>query len=526
MNADPLDKLPIANGAEYGSYEDQYKDECLLGTRTQLLQQIMEWALSSSQKSIFWLNGMAGTGKSTISRTVARGLKENDHLGASFFFKRGEGDRGNVKRFFSTLIRQLMLRMSELRSSVREALFEDPEIASKSLGEQFEKLLLQPLLKLDQLHRSPQNAVVVIDALDECDCDHNVRSLLRLLPLLQKAKTLRLRVFLTSRPELPIRLSFAELEDHDYQDIALHKISEKATEHDIRLFLTERFKKIRSDKNVREGWPGDRIIQNLVGISTPLFISAATIYRYIENTKCEPIKRLTDLLQSQARCAAKMDKTYLPILERLLDNPGCDMSEKQQILQEFQNIVGTIILLATPFSVNTLSRFLGIEPHLIIHRLDSFQSVLIMPTSRDIPVRILHISFRDFLVQSKSIFRVDEPRKHKEIALKCLQIMKSHLRKDICYLGSDGIHRADIDPQYLHRFLSPELEYSCHYWVHHFKQSNISSAEIEDIFIFLKEHFLHWVEAMSLLGFLSEVVILLNALQMIPQVSSRNLKHN
>ena len=78
---------------------------------------------------------MAGTGKSTISRTVARSLKDTNHLGASFFFKRGEGDRGNTKKCFPTLTRQLILRISELRSGVYKALHDNPNIASKSLTE-------------------------------------------------------------------------------------------------------------------------------------------------------------------------------------------------------------------------------------------------------------------------------------------------------------------------------------------------------------------------------------------------------
>jgi hypothetical protein len=78
---------------------------------------------------------MAGTGKSTISRSVARSLKDTNYLGASFFFKRGEGDRGNAKKFFPTLIRQLMLSIPKLRSGVYKALHDDPNIASKSLRE-------------------------------------------------------------------------------------------------------------------------------------------------------------------------------------------------------------------------------------------------------------------------------------------------------------------------------------------------------------------------------------------------------
>ncbi|KAH3455644.1 hypothetical protein KXX05_005656 [Aspergillus fumigatus] len=162
-----LGKLEGAMEAGFESFSDQDEVQCLPGTRTELLLKVMEWAISPSQKSIFWLKGMAGTGKSTISRTVARSLKDTNHLGASFFFKRGEGDRGNAKKFFPTLTRQLMLWSSELRFGVQKALDDDPDIASKSLREQFEKLLLQPLLSLNQPGPQPQITVMVIDALDE-----------------------------------------------------------------------------------------------------------------------------------------------------------------------------------------------------------------------------------------------------------------------------------------------------------------------------------------------------------------------
>lgn len=78
---------------------------------------------------------MARTGKSIISRTVASSLKETKHLGASFFFKRGEGDRGNAIKLFPTLARQLVLSFLGLIASVRNALYDNPDIPSKSLKE-------------------------------------------------------------------------------------------------------------------------------------------------------------------------------------------------------------------------------------------------------------------------------------------------------------------------------------------------------------------------------------------------------
>jgi hypothetical protein len=515
-----LGKLEGAMEAGFESFSDRDEVQCLQGTRTELLQKVMEWAISPSQKSIFWLKGMAGTGKSTISRTVARSLKDTNHLGASFFFKRGEGDRGNAKKFFPTLTRQLMLWSSELRYGVQKALNDDPDIASKSLKEQFENLLLQPLLSLNQHGRQPQTAVMVIDALDECEQDQDIRNIIRLLPLLQKAQSIRLRIFLTSRPELPISLGFSEIGDQEYQDLALHEVPEEVTERDIRLFLLDRFAKIRHDRNISQDWPDDDVIQELVRISAPLFISAATVCRYIGNSKWEPKLRLAELLKDQAKYVSRMDKTYLPILTRLLDDQESDEFEQQQLLQEFQAIVAVIILLAVPLSINALSLFIGIGADQISNRLDSFRSVLDIPCDRDQPVRILHLSFRDFLVQSRTKFLVDEPKKHKDIAKFCLRTMQTHLQKDICNLASPGTRRADIDPQYIRQYLPLELQYSCRYWIHHLKQSQDPSSEREYVRLFLQKHFLHWVEVMTLLGLISEVVGMLDLLHMVILVST------
>jgi len=139
-----LGELKVAKGAAFDSYENQH-NECLLGTRVELLREIEEWTESPHGKCIFWLNGMAGTGKSTISRTMASHLKKNKSLGASFFFKRDEEDRGNAKKLFPTLIQQLVDSIPQLTQSVQEVINGDPYISEKALGEQFNKLLLQPL---------------------------------------------------------------------------------------------------------------------------------------------------------------------------------------------------------------------------------------------------------------------------------------------------------------------------------------------------------------------------------------------
>jgi len=88
---------------------------------------------------------MVGTGKSTISRTVAESFAENGLLGASFFFKRGEGDRGNAARVFPTIASQLVCKIPTLAPYVRNAIDADPAIPTKALADQFEELVHQPL---------------------------------------------------------------------------------------------------------------------------------------------------------------------------------------------------------------------------------------------------------------------------------------------------------------------------------------------------------------------------------------------
>ena len=89
-------KLPVAKGASFDSHIEEHNSKCLANTRVELQRQIKEWAKDMNGKPIFWLNGMAGTGKSTVARTVAWSFADEGHLGASFFFKKGEGDRGTA----------------------------------------------------------------------------------------------------------------------------------------------------------------------------------------------------------------------------------------------------------------------------------------------------------------------------------------------------------------------------------------------------------------------------------------------
>lgn len=138
----------------------------------------------------------------------------------------------------------------------------------------------------------------------------------------------QLRIFLTSRPELPIRLSFKAV-NREYQDLVLHEIAELVIEHDIAAFFQHELTeiKLRYDDSVPEkrrlplSWPGQANIDILVTMTVPLFIFAAATCRFIADRRMDT--QLKEVLQHRTKSQeSQLDATYLPVLHyRLLDYP-------------------------------------------------------------------------------------------------------------------------------------------------------------------------------------------------------------
>jgi hypothetical protein len=142
---------------------------------------------------------MAGTGKSTIARTVAYKYSGQKRLGASFFFSRDSGDVNHAGKFFASIAVQLATISDVLSRYICEAIQRQRDIANKGLRDQWKRLVYEPLSKMEaQSLTSP--LLLVIDALDECDDDKDIELILQLLAEARELRKIRLRVFLTSIP--------------------------------------------------------------------------------------------------------------------------------------------------------------------------------------------------------------------------------------------------------------------------------------------------------------------------------------
>ncbi len=193
---DVLGRLRTAKGARI---EHTPAKACSIGTREGVLKAIQGWATSTNSggEHMFWLTGLAGTGKSTIATTIASWAREKGILRGSFCFARDVAEQSSPALVFPTLASQLARFDPRYERALYDALLADKHIASTSLASQFDGLILGPLSVC--WGRPP--ILIILDALDECSPGVDVKEMLRILSQLDLGlREPKLRILVTSRP--------------------------------------------------------------------------------------------------------------------------------------------------------------------------------------------------------------------------------------------------------------------------------------------------------------------------------------
>jgi hypothetical protein len=128
-----LDLLDRMRNTADASYLCGNRQGCLKGTRKEVLWEIECWLNGKQGQRIFWLNGLAGTGKSTIAQTFAETSFADGKLGASFFCSRDFGDRSNLQMIFPTLAFQLAYQYPLFRKELLQVLRAHRNVGQESL---------------------------------------------------------------------------------------------------------------------------------------------------------------------------------------------------------------------------------------------------------------------------------------------------------------------------------------------------------------------------------------------------------
>ena len=491
------------------------REGCLGGTRGGVLQQLDDWLEDTQGQRVFWLNGLAGTGKSTIAQTFAEIAFAEGKLGASFFCSRGSEDRSNLQSIFPTLAFQLAYQYPLFREELLQVLRANPGIGQQSLYSQLEKVIVGPF------NASGISTLIIIDALDECRDEEPASAILSMLSRCVD-QIPNVKFFITGRPEPRIRSGF-RLESlvPITEVLKLHEIKPEVVDSDIGLFFQMKLTNLaknRSDCNLTEGWPSPLDIEILCKKAAGFFVYASTVIKFVISKTCTPaeqLNRITSLPQSTSyEGKSGLDLLYTQVLEQAIDD--VDMDDKE-LHSHFKAVVGTVVLVFNPLSVKALSDFLR-EPGTPT-TLRSLHSLLLVPDRTEDPVHIYHKSFPDFITDPKRCkdqqFLVDPSVHHRRILLSCLDLMGERLKRNICGLDDYVLLSEVKDLSDRQRDnIGDTLEYACCFWAKHLVGIQHSGPGIEkvqeEIDKFFTTCLLFWIEVLSLMGKLDIGVHALN----------------
>jgi hypothetical protein len=463
-----LSLLQFATDAPFNSYHRQHEPTCLPKTRVDILKKITCWADGEGEQCIFWLNCLAGTGKSTIAHTAARDYFERRRLAASFLFSRGGGDVGNAAKFVTTISMQLATHIPNVKESVCDAIAERNNIASLSLAGQWQQLVIGPLLKIEDTDVSSPY-LVVVDAFDECEGERDVSIVLQLLAKVKLLTTLRLRVLITSRPEIPIRYGFDQMPEAEHCDFVLHNIKAAAVDKDIFIFLEQHLKAIGQKWICGATWPGKLAIDKLVQKSSGLFIWAATACRFIDAGEVFAEQRLVEILEgsrSDATPERHLDQIYLTVLQGSIST---NFSEQEKVLLYLiqGKVLGSMVVSLSPLSAASLGRLINLPKSQVEQTLGKLHAIVDLPKDVTSFLHLHHPSFRDFLLDKNRCsdlhFWVDEGQVHRTLAERCILLMSNSLKQDICGMHTPGVLVTAAASSRVEQCLPPEVKYACLY---------------------------------------------------------------
>ena len=484
-------------------------EECMDGTRRDILTAIDDWIEDLQAPNILWLKGHPGVGKSAVAASVVERLQASRRLGSSFFFQRDTAILTTPAALWRTVAFDLARKYPSVRSIIVVKLSAD-EVgpSTANINVLFRRLIHESLMASTDIPRG-RFPVVVVDALDECGGLDGQYSNHRasLLHTLKSWSTLPsgFKLMVTSRGEDDIVDALSAIKHH-LVDISSGQVVSVQSSDDIRSFLQRRFLAIatRYPRSLPADWPGPRIVDELVGKAAGLFVYAETVLRFI--VRGEPQLQLRQIQQGEMR-NGDMGELYSRILTISFPDPN------PELVHAFHSIIGAIILVKVPLSPLSLGTLLGINMSMMDFICQGLRSVL----HADEVLRFSHQSFVDFLVDPQRcppLFYVSLGPQNRQLVQACLQVMKQELRFNICNIPSSYYRNTDVVdlPGQIEGCISPQLSYSCCFLADHLQEIAYEQGIAEELWDFMENQFLYWLEVLSLTNHVPTISEVLSAM--------------
>lgn len=468
--------------------------------------------LNDPQCRLLWIKGDPGKGKTMLLCGIINELEKLKAYRLSYFFCQAtETGLRSATAVLRGLIYSLVIQQPSLLSHVREKydragkqLFEDRN-AWTALSKIFKSILDDPSLK---------DVVLLIDALDEC-----TEGLLSLLHLIREiSSTSYAKWIVSSRnwPSIEVELQnfkqsiglCLELNEHSIsaavQNYVHYKVDLLAQKHGYNDIIRETIEK------------------KLLSRADNTFLWVALVCQSLNNYRSgRVLKELESYPQG-------LDSLY----ERMLDEIPKSLDDKDvSLCKQVLTLVSAVYRPVTLHELHSLIRY----PEEFTEGISSFTEIIRLCGSflaiRNDTIYFVHQSAKEYLTTDKvwpTISASSQSDIHYTIFYQSLQSMHNTLRRDIYCLGTPGYHVNQIQRYNPDPLIA--VRYSCVYWIDHLCDGNIGH-NMKDalqegglVDMFLHRHFLHWLEALSLLHCMSEGVLAIARLTNLLDVSFHLIK--
>ncbi|KAH1598871.1 hypothetical protein KXX44_005394 [Aspergillus fumigatus] len=497
--------------------DPQYDLKDIEEKKDKLLDDVYDWVFRTDEYAVFtdwlddgrngasyrmlWIDGPAGTGKTMLFMGIIRKLSDQPSAlspSVSYFFCQGtDQTRNSATTILRSLVWQLLVQQPPLISHLRDqrrnagAPLLRGERAFYVLSDALRSMLQDPCL-------SP--VYFAIDALDECD--RKTPGLDQLLQLIESSLALSSKVkwLVSSRPEVLLHARGKQLKEI-HASTASVTLGPRRLEGPVNAYIDHKLDSMKG----KDGYDTETLAQLSDEIrqrAKSTFLWVALAFKELDGVDG------WDAVETIQRIPSGLSNVYDLIMAQI--EKGSSENQKR-----CKNILVAVVLAYRTLSLPELAVLAGLQPKInprtIVEKCGSFLTISSQGVS------LIHQSAKDYLEANYTQkLGSSVGQGNADICARSINAMGSILRHNIYALPHPGVDIRDVTPPDPDP-LAP-IRYSCVFWVGHLCKAKSQGfgndlTEGGAVLRVFKEHFLHWLEALSLIGGMSESIRHLKELQ-------------
>ncbi|KAL7788140.1 hypothetical protein V8C43DRAFT_288371 [Trichoderma afarasin] len=489
-----LDALFITNPIHDKKRIEDTKGGLLLDAYIWIIRNaaFLQW-LEDPNTHLLWIKGDPGKGKTMLLCGVINELQTMKPGSDIYYFLCQATDirLNNASAILRGLLHMMIVQQPSLISYIRDEYDQSGKSAFEGINSW---VILSRIFERMLRDGSLNEPIFIIDALDEC-----VTDLTHLLDMMVRNTQLSCPVkwLVSSRNEADIQEALAAAENKSTVSLELNAESVSTA---IATYIRYKVQLLANKKGYVQH-TRDRVERYLSDNASGTFLWVGLVCALLEKVpRSDPLPKSADFPPG-------LDQLYERMISRVCDSSISDIGRR---------VLAIATVAHRPLTKEELFPLINTGHHNEIIQPSEYDWEDMLGhcgsflTMRSGTIYFVHQSAKDFLVKegSQRLFPDGMEYFHREIFEVSIAFMRSILRKDMYNLVDPAFSIDNLSQHALRDDPLVPIKYGCVYWIDHFEQSitkvrkdtNGSSRSYELIHDFLKEKFIYWVEALSLLG--------------------------